>query len=547
MIEVIEKRHLGWRGYRIARDVIRFIEEGLCFTNGQPFILFPWQRRWILETFREHEVVLRNTRTGETWTEVRRAVGNSLMTIPRKNGKTGLMSAVACAFCYGPLWERGIEIVCAATKMDQAKILFNEAKKMMKASPIFVADGTFSYHREVIFSEQHGVKFYPVASAEAGNHGINCSVVLIDEIARLPDLKIFHTLNEAVSTRPNSLVICFSTMDERPDNPMTELIGNVEARKVAGIETDDWHVLEHKANLDPDKGGDPDPLSDENLLAANPSALHIPELMMTLQKERAVAAGSDAALGRWVTTRLNIAGASDTQFIDPLKWRDCAHPDGRAHMDTFEDGEEVILGVDLSRSRDLTAIGLWWPHRRFLDCQCFLPTKEIVAYEAKHKLPFRQWVKGGFVTAAEGRIVDYKVVARHLKEIENRFDVIKVRFDAWNIESLREAMRIVGVEIPSEAIRMGSYTMDSFMTKFENLVDGAEIQHSNSPILNYCMASIAVAEDKRSVTGMRKPIKAYHTSLIDGGIASMLAVGNSVRDEGVTLDDIILTFDDERP
>ena len=543
MIVVQKTRHLGWRGYRLARDVITFMERALVFNNGEPFKMFPWQKRWILEVFREHEVTFRDTRTGKRWKEVRRAVGNAIMTIPRKNGKTGFMAALACAYCFGPLWERGMEIICAATKKDQAKVVFTEAKKMMKASPIFAADGSFVYHAEVIFSEQHNVKFFPVSSREAGEHGQNCNVVLMDEVARLPNLNLYNTLNEAVSTRKNSLVVAFSTMDERVENPIIELIGNVNSRKMSGISTDNWHVLEHKANLDPDKGGDPDPLSWGNILAANPSADHLPELMHTLREERSVAAGSDRALGRWITTRLNVAGASDTQFVDPLKWKDCAHPDGRKFMKKFEEGEEVVLGVDLSRSRDLTAIGMWFPGRKFLDCQCFLPTKEIIAYESRHNLPFRQWVKKGYVTACDTPVVDYKVVAQYLKDISERFEVLRIRYDAWNIETLREAMRIVGVEAETEAVRMGSFTMDSYMTKFENLIESKELQHCNSPLLNYCVLSIASAEDKRSVTGLRKPVKAYHASLIDGGVASMLAVGNLVNDEGLSLEDIILEFD----
>ena len=539
MLDVVEKRSLGMAGFRLARDVIAFIETHLRFTNGKPFVLFPWQKRWILEVFREHEVVIEDSETGERVVERRRIIGNSLMTIPRKNGKTGLMAAIACAMAFGPLWERGVEIVCAATKKDQAKILFREVKKMMMASPVFAMDGTWNYHAESIFSEQHGVSFKPVASAEAGIHGENCNFVLLDEVARMRDLKVYDTLNEAVSTRPNSLVVCFSTMDERVDNPMTELIGNVRAREMAGIDASDWHVLEHRANLDADKGGNPDPLDWDNILDANPSAPHIPELMETLRRERRVAAGSDKALGRWITTRLNIAGSSETQLVDPLKWRDCAHPEGRAHLDSFDVGEEVCVGVDLSRSRDLTAVGLWWPERRFLDCMCFLPTNEIVTYEAKHKLPFRQWVEQGHVVAAEGRVVDYGVVAGFLKRIYDRFDVAVVRRDAWGAKIFDNALDKAGAGFECEDIRMGAFTLNNFMIHIENLVDAGLLQHSNSPILNYCVHSTAAVEDKRSVTGVRRPEKAYSTSLIDGAIAAMLALGPDDDTGRISLGDLL--------
>ena len=226
--------------------------------------------------------------------------------------------------------------------------------------------------------------------------------------------------------------------------------------------------------------------------------------------------------------------------MDPLKWRDCAHPDGRAHSDTFEDKEEVILGVDLSRSRDLTAIGMWWPGRRFLDCMCFLPTKEIVSYEAKHKLPFRQWVEQGHVVAAEAKIVDYRAVARFLGRIAERFDVALVRRDAWAADIFDRALEQERVHLECEDIRMGSFTMNNFMINLENLVEGGDLQHSNSPILNYCVHSTAAVEDKRSITGVRRPEKAYTNSLIDGAIAAMLAVGPDDHTGRASRDDLFI-------
>lgn len=538
---VVETRSLGIAGYRRARDAIRFAEEAMLLQPGVPFRFMPWQKQWMLEVFKEHEVTLHNELTGERWTEVRRINNHALMSIPRKNGKTGLIGALVPILMFGPLYERGTEIVCAATSRDQATILFDEVTRMMRISPVFAEDGTFEFYKKSIFSEQHGVKFKPVASREAGIHGLNCNVVLIDEIARLPDMKVYDTLKEATTTRKNPLIICFSTMDDRVDNPMTDLIGSVEARRFAGIEADGWHVLNCQADLD----ADPDPLSDNNMFAANISAPYMPHLLETLEGERATASVSESALARWITVRLNIAGESDTQLVNPIKWKAQAHPDGRSHLDQYGTNEPVVLGVDLSRSRDLTAIGLWFPDRKFLDCMFFLPAGLIAGYESRHHLPFRRFAESGHVIACPGPIVDYDVVAEFLGNISRRFDVLKLRYDTWGFENLREAMYRADVAMPTEDVRMGVYSMDPFLIKFENLVDSGQLTHSNSPLLNFCVHSTAAETDKRSITGVRKPVKAHHNSLIDGAIASMLAVGKSKKAERLSLDDIRLPFGDD--
>ena len=535
----VETRSLGMAGYRLARDTIDFIETCLFFVSGAPFVLMPWQRRWILEVFKQHEVVMENTHTKERMVQVRRVVDTALVTIPRKNGKSGFIAALATAFLFGPLYERGMEILCAATKKDQAKIVFNATMSMMKSSPVFEEDGTFEYYANSIFSEIHAVSFKPVASREAGLHGENCNVVFLDEIARMPDLKVYDTLREATSTRENSLIICFSTQDDRVDNPMIELMGSVKARRAAGIQTDGWHVLEAKGDLDKD----PDPLSDWNMMQANISAPYMPTLMQKLHKERDVARVSDAALARWITVRLNIAGPSDTQFVDPMRWKEAGI--GRDHLDDYPTDEPVVLGVDLSRSRDLTAIGMWFPLRKFLDCMCFLPEKLIAVYESRHHLPFRQWVEKGHVIACPGPIIDYDVVADFLANIHERFQIYRLRYDTWGFENMRHSMDRAGVHVATESVRMGVYSMDPFMIKFENLLDSGELFHANSPILNYCIHSTAAEQDKRSITGVRKPVKAYYNSLIDGTIASMLAVGSSNKGDALTMDQIRLDLDDD--
>ena len=513
MIRVEATRNIGLAGFHTAWDVIVFIETELRFANGNPMKLFPWQRRWILEVFREREVDYFDDRTGERWTARRRVINNSLVSIPRKNGKTGLMAAIATAFLVGPLQVRGIEIACAATKKDQAKILFNETKKMMKASPGIMEDGTFNFHVNSIFSEVHNVRFIPVASQEAGEHGHNLSVVLLDEVARMRDLKIYHTLEEAVSVQPDSMVIAFSTMDERADNPMAELIGSVEARRKFGVDDDGWHVLNCKADLKKDS----DPLSKENMLRANPSAPHIPELMETLEKAREDAAISEYYLGRYKTTRLNVPGAADTQFIDPEKWASLADPAGRSMLDGLADNEPVVLGLDLSRSRDLTALAMWFPDQNFLDCVCFLPGNAIAQFEHRHRLPFREWVERDHLIACDGPVVDYGVVAPYIGRLVERFDVLKMRYDEWNFENMRDALKIANIGLPLEGVRLGRWTLDPFMNKFENMIEARTFTHSGSPILGYCVSSMAIESDPKATSPRRKPVKAYYNSLIDAG------------------------------
>ena len=58
-----------------------------------------------------------------------------LLEVARKCGKSGISSALLCYSLFAD-GEAGAEIYCGATKKDQAKIVFEEAQRMVKASPL---------------------------------------------------------------------------------------------------------------------------------------------------------------------------------------------------------------------------------------------------------------------------------------------------------------------------------------------------------------------------------------------------------------------------
>ena len=96
------------------------------------------------------------------------------------------------------------------------------------------------------------------------------------------------------------------------------------------------------------------------------------------------------------------------------------------------------------------------------------------------------------------------------------------------------------VYFPTEEVRMAVFSLDPYMIAFENHVNAGTIRHSNTPLLNYCIGCTQAELDQRSLTGVRKPVKASEMDLIDGTLSSMLAVGKSFRGEYLTADDIIV-------
>ena len=104
-----------------AGRVCAFIER-LCVVPegaliGQPMKLLPFQKRFIKDVY--------DNKAG-----TRRAI----LSIARKNGKSGLIAGILLAHLVGPEARRNTQIVSGAMSRDQAALVFNLAAKMVQLS-----------------------------------------------------------------------------------------------------------------------------------------------------------------------------------------------------------------------------------------------------------------------------------------------------------------------------------------------------------------------------------------------------------------------------
>ena len=98
--------------------------------------------------------------------------------IPRKNGKS-LEAAVVALYVTFFDGEAGAEGYCAATKRDQAKIVFGDAKKLVESSNLKSRIGVFvaNLHRDDTAS-----KLEPLGADHDSTDGLNPNAIILDEL-----------------------------------------------------------------------------------------------------------------------------------------------------------------------------------------------------------------------------------------------------------------------------------------------------------------------------------------------------------------------------
>src|SRR4051794_12028673 len=111
---------------RHGLKVCRFVEEFCRLSKGrwagEPLRLIDWQRQFVMRLF------------GWRRPDGRRRFRRAYVEIPKKNGKSSLLSALGLDLLLAD-GEGAPEIYLNACDRDQASIIFDESARMLEASP----------------------------------------------------------------------------------------------------------------------------------------------------------------------------------------------------------------------------------------------------------------------------------------------------------------------------------------------------------------------------------------------------------------------------
>jgi phage terminase large subunit-like protein len=157
--------------YTLGDTVIEWIEAHCVYPSGdlmgRPFVLLDWQREWVRELYRCD----RESNLAYRW---------ALLGVPKKNGKSSLIAALALYHLLGDPHEADPWVVVAAAADRQADIVFNACKRMCEYSPA-LAEATERYRWEIKVKGGAG-KLERVAASAGKLDGKNISMLIIDEL-----------------------------------------------------------------------------------------------------------------------------------------------------------------------------------------------------------------------------------------------------------------------------------------------------------------------------------------------------------------------------
>ena len=492
----------------------QFFERTLVHTKGRwartPFLLADWQRDGIIRplfgTQRYDEQL-------EAWV---RQYTLAWIELARKNGTSEMAAGIALKLLCAD-HEEEAEIYGAACDRDQAKIVYQVAKRMVELSPVLArlqAKGRL----QVIDSQKRIVylptgSFYQVVAADAGgNLGSNPHGIVFDEVITQPNRELWDALKTGMGTRDQPLMVAHTTAGNDPSAMAAE--EHLHSEAVAADPTLDPARFVYMRNTPVDA----DWRDQSTWSFANPGLGDFLRLQI-LRDEALEAERNPRKQNAFRQFRLNQWVRQVTRWLDMGLW------DENAGLVVEEDlhGLSCFAGLDMAATSDFAAWVLYFPdaieelgedgkirRRSVVLPRFWLPEAAVVARKDMGET-LRAWARTGRMEITPGDVIDYDAMKRTIDRDAQNFQIQKVGYDRWNASEITqwiEKRNLECVGVPQTTTALNAPTRE-----LERKLGLRELAHGGHPILRWMADNVEVKTD---ANGNVKPDRRKSTEKIDG-------------------------------
>lgn len=469
-----------------ANHAITFIERYCKHSKGamggKPFILEPWQRAMTAALFGFVSV--------EDGT---RKYREFILMVGRKNGKSAWASAVGNYLLFAD-GEAGPEIVSAATKRDQAKIIWNEAKRMVKKSPALSRRAKCLVGE--IITEFNDGSFKPLSSDSNTLDGLNVHGSLIDELHAIEDKNLYDVIIDGMSARTQPISVITTTAGTVREGIFD--IKYEEAEKIINSYEDGEYTNERVLPIiyELDKRAEwTDPAC---WIKANPGLGTIKSISMLSDKVKN-AQSNPRLVKNLLCKDFNIRETTTEAW---LTFEELYNPkcfDIEALKPDY-----AIGGADLSSTTDLTnatAIFKVPDDDHIYVLQMYwLPEDLLEKRVQEDKIPYDLWCEQGLLRLTPGNRVHHKYVTEWFIELREKYDLYVpwTGYDAWSAVYWIEDMKNNFGAESIEPVIQGKKTLSGPMKNLGVDLAAKKIVYNNNPILKWCLSNTSIDIDKNN-------------------------------------------------
>lgn len=524
-LEAGPARGLHWDVAAVER-IIGYFEDVLCLNGGQyenkPFEVLPWQAFILGNLF------------GWKGADGFRRFRTAYIETAKGSGKSPLVAGIGM---YGLTsdGEPRAEIYAAATKKDQAMILFRDAVAMVDQSPLLAEriEKNGAPGREYNLAHHASGSWFRPISADDGQSGPRPHIGLLDEVHEHKNGIVVDMMRAGTKSRQQALIVMITNSGVGKASMCWEFHDyacKLAAAGAAGAGPGDAYVDDSFFGYVCDLDEGDDPFADESCWPkVNPS---LPYGLPGYKYLRELVTGARGMPGKAsIVRRLNFC--QWVESASPWIGRDVWEAAAGSHDIEQLRGRRCWGGLDLSSTQDLTALVLLFeptpadPQWRML-VWFWLPEEGLYEKAEKDRVPYLAWVEAGYLETTPGRAINKLHVLHRISEVADWFDVQAIAYDRWRIEDLKTLSESEGISLPKLVeFGQGFKDMSPALDEFERRLLNQQMQHPSNPVLTWCAANAVTASDP---AGNRKVAKDKATGRVDGIVAAVMATGITIRE-----------------
>lgn len=443
--------------------------------------------------------------------------------VARKNGKSTEAAGIGL-YMLDADGEPGAEVYSAATKREQARIVWDEAARMVRRSPalrkrIKVLPGRANMHVLETAS-----KFEPLGADVDGTDGLHVHCAIIDELHAHRTREMWDVLDTAIGARRQPLLWVITTAGFDQEGICYEVRTYAVAVLEGRIEDDTFFA--YIATIDE---GD-DPFDESVWIKANPN-LGVSVKLEDMRRLARRAQATPAALNNFLTKRLNVWTQQHTRWISLEVWDENKGAIPAKELEERLKGAACYGGLDLGSVNDMAAWVMVFPWETGEDvsviARFWCPEARLYDETNQYRAQYQAWAREGWLQTTPSRAIDYSFIKKQILKDAETYQLIDL-----NIDRLFQAHQLA-TELMEEGITVvgmgqGFVSMAAPMKELERRLLHGKIRHGGNPILRWMAGNVAVKQDP---AGNLKPDKATSQGKIDGIVALVMALDRAMRHE----------------
>ena len=485
------------RGQKVIAFVESFCRVPEGASVGKPIRLADFQKRFILDIYDNPEKTKR-----------------ALLSIARKNGKSGLIAGILLAHICGPEAVQNSQIVSGALSRDQAALVFALAEKMVMQSPDLRDRCRIIPSKKTIIGLARNVEYKALSADASTAHGLSPVLAILDEVGQIRGAtsEFIEAITTSQGAHENPLLIAIST--SAPSDADMFSIWCDDATR-SGDKRIVCHVYkaDEGCNL----------LDRDQWRKANPAmGIFRSEEDLQTQLEQAARLPSMEAAAR--NLLLNQRVAQESLFLAPDVWKRNAGP---PDLEVFR-RHSVAIGLDLSARNDLTAaVAAARDDEGVVHLLPFVfcPARGIEERSRRDRAPYDAWVRDGLMVPIGGESMDYRQVTGYLRDKLGDLEIepAVIAFDRWRIKDFKAVAEELGFASMAtwKEVGQGFRDFSPRCDAFVSLMLEGKVRHGGHPLLNMAAANAIAVID---AAGGTKLDKSKATQRIDPLVAAVMAV-----------------------